>query len=455
VNRNHFSLILLPTLRCNADCTYCFENKTADHLTLEQLSVVVTKVLDFMEEREIAALTIHWQGGEVMTLPPAWFERAHAMIQSAAAARGKRVSHGLQTNMIGYKSGWNRVLAEMFGNRVGTSMDYPNLYRILHRGGPEEYTRLWARKAREAMEAGIDLGVIAVLSDASLEVGAERFYSYFVDEVGVNSFQVNTPFAGGDLNAGRTEYPLDDGRLSRFLVDLVDVWMERGYDQGVGVGPFDELIRYFLDGSGTLPCIWQKNCADEFITIDPRGHISLCDCWVASYPEYRFGSIFEERSLAEILRDSPARREFLDRPAALVQAGGDGSRQTVVGSNGSSRHSRPPVSGSVGLIPLEALLGRETPGARLQTPDGGSTGDWRPASDASTDCLECRYLAICHGGCPIRTYTARGTILAKDPYCETYKAIFSHAEELAARIAAARAGARRSRPGNQLVGSSA
>ena len=24
MNREHFSLILLPTLRCNADCTYCF-----------------------------------------------------------------------------------------------------------------------------------------------------------------------------------------------------------------------------------------------------------------------------------------------------------------------------------------------------------------------------------------------------------------------------------------------
>ncbi len=44
------------------------------------------------------------------------------------------------------------------------------------------------------------------------------------------------------------------------------------------------------------------------------------------------------------------------------------------------------------------------------------------------DCLECRFLSICHGGCPVRTYSALGTMLAKDPYCEVYKAVFGRAE---------------------------
>ena len=37
------------------------------------------------------------------------------------------------------------------------------------------------------------------------------------------------------------------------------------------------------------------------------------------------------------------------------------------------------------------------------------------------DCLSCRYLSICHGGCPVRTYSALGTMMAKDPYCEVYR----------------------------------
>ena len=48
------------------------------------------------------------------------------------------------------------------------------------------------------------------------------------------------------------------------------------------------------------------------------------------------------------------------------------------------------------------------------------------------DCLECYYLAICHGGCPVRAYSVSGTILRKDPYCDLYKEIFKRMEELAA-----------------------
>jgi len=54
-------------------------------------------------------------------------------------------------------------------------------------------------------------------------------------------------------------------------------------------------------------------------------------------------------------------------------------------------------------------------------------------------CLSCRYLSICHGGCPVRTYSALGTMMAKDPYCEVYKAVFACAEAQAGEILRARA----------------
>ena len=71
---NHFSIILLPTNRCNVNCDYCFENKTGDRLTLDQLSILIDRVLDHMVRCHVGSLTIYWQGGEVMTMPPAWFE---------------------------------------------------------------------------------------------------------------------------------------------------------------------------------------------------------------------------------------------------------------------------------------------------------------------------------------------------------------------------------------------
>jgi hypothetical protein len=40
--------------------------------------------------------------------------------------------------------------------------------------------------------------------------------------------------------------------------------------------------------------------------------------------------------------------------------------------------------------------------------------------------------ALCHGGCPVRTFAARGTIPAKDPYGEVYEALFTRCRERAA-----------------------
>jgi radical SAM protein with 4Fe4S-binding SPASM domain len=277
--------------------------------------------------------------------------------------------------MVGYNSRWDDLIRRMFGNSVGTSMDYPNVHRKLFNGSSTDYTRIWKYNVQAAMDAGIGIGVIAVPNQATIDVGAERFYSFFVDEIGVQSFQVNTPFPGGEENGTKRTLGLDVKQLGQFFEDLTDVWLERGYNKGVSLGPIDELVKQFTDASGCLPCIWQANCADEFISIDARGFVAQCDCWVTSYPEYFFGNIYETDNLARMLAESPARRKFVERPARIIP----------------------------------------------------------------NDCINCDYLSMCHGGCPVRTYSFKGTMFEKDPYCEVYLSMFRKAEEVAAKLSSARA----------------
>ena len=373
---SHFSVILLPTNKCNVACDYCFEDKTNDFMSLEQLSIVIEKLLDHMERKAIAALTLYWQGGEIMLVPPHWLERARELIHAAAMARGKHVRHSLQSNMIGYSRKWNSLIADMFGNSVGTSMDFPNLYRRAKGRTPEEYTAIWARNVRAARDAGIDVGVISIPNKETLRLGAERFYSYFVDELQITDFQVNTSFSGGEANAAKKDSILDLDGLSQFFVDLSKIWVERGYGRGVKLGPLDELMNQFTGENACLPCIWRQNCADEFVSIDARGHVAQCDCWVTSYPDYWFGNIFDDVSFTELLQKSQARQRFQARPEVLMQ---------------------------------------------------------------HDTCVGCDYLSVCHGGCPVRTYAITGQFFRKDPYCQVYKALFSTIEELAAKVAAVRA----------------
>ena len=370
--KSHISLILLSTLQCNADCEYCFENKTTDRLTLDRLGEMIRKVLDYMVEKSLTGLNIYWQGGEAMLLPPSWYEQANDLIQREAEARGKRVSHSLQSNMLAYSSRWNNVIAEMFGNSVGTSLDYPNLHRKLLGQGPESYNEIWGRRVREARAAGIEVQVIAVPNQATLDIGAERFYTHFVDELGITEFQVNTPFPGGDATSAKKELPVAEvDKLSRFYTELADVWLERGYRRGVRVGPLDALLQHFSHEPTTLPCIWSDNCANTLVSIDARGYVAQCDCWVTSYPDYHYGNIFECDSFGDLLKNSKARQKFNERPIQLIQR----------------------------------------------------------------DCLSCDYLSLCHGGCPVRTYTVHGTLFEKDPYCGLYKAMFGRMARAARELA--------------------
>jgi uncharacterized protein len=360
-----FSVILLPTSECNVACDYCFEHKEPHRLSPALLPLLTKRLLDHLENERIGECEIYWQGGEAMIMGPAWFAHAGEVMDSAAAKRGLRFVHYLQTNLISYSPAWNRVIHGMFNGSVGTSMDYPNVHRKLFKGGPEAYTKLWTKRLDEARAAGIKIGVIAVLHQASLEAGAERFYRYFTEELGLDDFQVNTPFAGGPAKEVEGGFQLDSNELARFLGELFDIWIQKGYSGGVSLGPFDALIDHFTGRPARLPCIWKENCSNQFISVDARGTVAQCDCWVTSYPEYFFGNMFRESDLTRMLKTSRARRDFVERPKHLME---------------------------------------------------------------HEDCLACRYLSICHGGCPVRTYSAKGTLLAKDPYCEVYKVVFARAE---------------------------
>jgi uncharacterized protein len=302
-----------------------------------------------------------------MMMPPKWFEQAHGIIQGIAASRNLQVKNYLQSNMISYSRKWNRVIAEMFGNSVGTSMDFPNLHRKIKGGSPEAYERIWSRNVREAKDAGIEVGVISIPNAQTLDMDAERFYGYFVKSLDITDFQINTPFPGGSQNEVKTGFPLESHSLSCFLADLANIWMEQGFHSGVRVGPFNQLLDYFVHGSQNLLCIWRENCVNEFVCIDPQGHVAQCDCWVTGYPESRYGNIFDAGSLSNLLWNSEARRRFQARPGELI---------------------------------------------------------------LKEDCLDCVYLTICHGGCPVRAYTVYGDLFRKDPYCKLYKRLFEHMEEM-------------------------
>ena len=74
-----------------SSCDYCFENKVPVNLSHEGLAVIIDKILIHMDLQDFTTLVIYWQGGEVMTLPPEWYEKARDIIAAAARKNNKKI----------------------------------------------------------------------------------------------------------------------------------------------------------------------------------------------------------------------------------------------------------------------------------------------------------------------------------------------------------------------------
>ena len=367
---NCFSVILSPTYRCNADCEYCFEHKNSDVMELQDFERIFQGIATYLRQQEVTGLQLYWQGGEVFTMKPEWFLRAHEIVRNVGESAGITIENALQSNLIGFSPKWRQVVSEMFANQIGSSLDFPNLYRKVAGGTPDAYNEIWFRRYEEAREAGIRVGVIAVLHDASLNIGADEFYDYFVDTVGIHRLQINTPHRGGPPAPAKRNFPLENSPLSAFYSDLFAVWIRKGRSEGVVINPFHDLIEYFRTGQSHLGCIWGENCANTFLGISPTGNVGQCECFVSSFPGHVFGNILTCRDMADIM-NSPVRKQFLERPMRLME---------------------------------------------------------------EEDCSECEFLAVCHGGCPAHTYSATGNLFAKDPNCQANKTLFSLARNAAVQL---------------------
>ena len=76
------------------------KSRTASRPSLVPL--LTRRLLDHLEHENIEECEVYWQGGEAMIMGPAWFAEAGKLMDSAAATRGRRFTHYLQTNLISY-----------------------------------------------------------------------------------------------------------------------------------------------------------------------------------------------------------------------------------------------------------------------------------------------------------------------------------------------------------------
>lgn len=363
------NLIMVPTTRCNLACRHCFEARSDRVMSVEALQVVIQKVYEYSDTHHIDKVVFYWQGGEVFTLGPSWFEQMDETVSQVFAGSTIRVRHRLQSNLVAYTTKWKPIIEKIFQNAIGSSVDFPSLYRGFPGIRSDQFNDIWLKSCDRARADGIEVSVISVLNKASLEIPPKDFLEFYGNRLGISNMQLNFPF---DLHSQshigtNSSFFLNPNELGKFLVDLFDTWIDEGsaWYRRLHINPFCELIDVFSFAPRTsrCNCIWSGNCAETFFSIGPDSSVGLCDCWVTSLPEFSFGNL-QYQTLDEI-SCSAVRKRFGERIASIMDS----------------------------------------------------------------ECADCKFLSICFGGCIIRTYGRFGKIESKDPYCEAYKALFSSVQK--------------------------
>jgi radical SAM protein with 4Fe4S-binding SPASM domain len=362
---NKFSIVFVPSLACDCTCDHCFSAVRSDRVDEDFWHLFLSRLKQFKDRNAISRLVFYWLGGELLCLPPEFFKDAFTRFEGTFGGEDTIVEHHLQSNLIGFDPTWRQIVANYFGNKISTSLDFPNLYRKTAVIKLKAYNEYWIGKKNEVEAAGIEVSVISLPNAETLEKGASAFYHYFRDHAAISKLQVNLPFVSQNV---KCPIELDLAKLGAFMEDLYHLWVADG--RKFDLAPFSTLERTLIKGKQNLSCIFSYNCGEKLFSVAPNGEVVPCDYWVTNPDRISYGNL-ADASIEKILK-SESRHRFMKRPLKLLM---------------------------------------------------------------QTECGNCPYWSICHGGCPIRALCYAGTLYAKDRYCAVYKRLFGAILETGVQLA--------------------
>ena len=369
---------------CNLDCRYCFYKDKAGAVASgapPRMSdrVLETYIRSYVESQPTQETCFNWQGGEPSLLGLVFFRRVIA-IQDRVAGSGTKITNTFQTNGMMLDEQWADFFLE-HDVLVGLSIDGPpaqhDSYRVDHKGRPTQ--RRVMDSLRLLLKRGVAVNTLTVVHKGNVRKGRE-IYRYLRQE-GVEFMQF-IPLI---------ERVMPDGRLA----------------PPPGHIAVDTAAR---------PAPW---------SVPPLGFgtflNAVFDEWHAHDVGRRFVQQFEVHAA-----------QFVGLPASLCVFAEICGRGLAIERNGDvfacDHYVYPEYRlGNLVESPLREL-------ANLERQDRFG----RDKRDTLTEqCRACRFLFLCHGGCPKhRTARSKTGEPGHNILCSGYHKFFRHTAERLEAIAA-------------------
>jgi uncharacterized protein len=238
------------------------------------------------------AVSFIWHGGEPTLLPRSFFQKA-LMLQAEFADDDQLISNQIQTNATRITPDWALFLRE-YDFSVGVSLDGPaavhNTHRIDSKGNSTFQEVL--NGIEILRKHHVPICVLAVVTDKSLELGAEGFIDFFLENR-ISNLALNAvmPSIHCSPDTRGFGHYLDPEARNQFYCSLYDTWLKHGCDK-IRIREFDAIHNVLIAEQSSL-CVFTGDCHGHYFEVDVDGAIAHCDS------EGR-----QEASLGNVLSDS-------------------------------------------------------------------------------------------------------------------------------------------------------
>ncbi len=283
-----FHVMLVPTLGCPSNCSYCWSSEVdSDLMSIETVEEVVKWLKNFRDD----TVTITFHGGEPLLAGFDFYKKVLPLIKKGL--EHLKPALALQTNL------WNLTpeMAELFSEYnipIGSSIDGPEELNNYQRG--EGYYKKTMKGYEIAKSHNLKVSFICTFTSHSINY-KEDILNYFIDNGLTLKLHPSLP-SMRDENP--EEWALSPEEYGELLVYLLDQYLEN-MDE-IEIMNIDNLAKSVFRRRGTV-CTF-VDCMGDTFAIGPDGSIYPCYRFVGM-PEYVMGNVYDHPTMDDLAKSQP------------------------------------------------------------------------------------------------------------------------------------------------------
>ena len=263
-------IIFKPTLRCNLNCLYCYEQFTPhkSEMTSSEMIQAIDFALEYCKIAEDDRVVFCWHGGELFTISVAKLAEVMKYAEEKASSLGIKIRQIAQTNLTLVNEETVDLIRRYLNGGIGVSVDIGTKCRNTRSGIDAE--PVIKERLDFLLKNNIRCGAISLLTRRNIDK-IEEIYTFF--QCRRMNVRLSRVFPTTKEFDCADEMYLSDEEFAAAKIKYFDLWVS---DKGHWADK--EIIRILGDMLSGKPymCCRTGKCFTKHLSISPGGTLNPC-----------------------------------------------------------------------------------------------------------------------------------------------------------------------------------